>query len=185
MGDDYTDIKSETRKALEEVEVYDVVVKVDLDDDGLAEMYRVVYGEGKGGSGTEATYVVLEVAPVSEAPYTEVVIERDAHQFEGHSVFEDTKDIQRVNTVILTGATSTARLFLRLRPGLHLAAETGGKNALIITAMADRDLAIKDLIVGFGKPVVFSFFISTISCYYGLATTGGTIGVGRVAAKTG
>ncbi len=43
------------------------------------------------------------------------------------------------------------------------------------------DLKIKDLVVGFGKPVVFSFFISTISCYYGLATTGGTVGVGRAA----
>ena len=46
---------------------------------------------------------------------------------------------------------------------------------------AIKDLAVKDLIVGFGKPVVFSFFISTISCYYGLATTGGTNGVGRAA----
>lgn len=43
------------------------------------------------------------------------------------------------------------------------------------------DLKVKDLVVGFTKPVVFSFFISTISCYYGLATTGGTIGVGRAA----
>ncbi|MBA3721273.1 MAG: bifunctional proline dehydrogenase/L-glutamate gamma-semialdehyde dehydrogenase [Parachlamydiaceae bacterium] len=52
----------------------------------------------------------------------------------------------RVNAVILTGATSTAKLFLRLRPGLDLIAETGGKNAMVITAMSDRDLAIKDLI---------------------------------------
>ncbi len=43
------------------------------------------------------------------------------------------------------------------------------------------DLKMKDLVVGFGKPMVFSFFISTISCYYGLATTGGTVGVGRSA----
>ncbi len=43
------------------------------------------------------------------------------------------------------------------------------------------DLAVKDLFVGFAKPVIFSFFISTISCYYGLATTGGTVGVGRAA----
>ena len=41
---------------------------------------------------------------------------------------------------------------------------------------AITDLKVKDLIVGFAKPVVFSFFISTISCYYGLNTTGGTIG---------
>ncbi len=43
------------------------------------------------------------------------------------------------------------------------------------------DLKVKDLVVGFAKPVVFSFFISTISCYYGLSTTGGTLGVGRAA----
>ena len=53
---------------------------------------------------------------------------------------------QRVNTVILTGATSTARKMLRMRPGIDLIAETGGKNAMIITRLADRDLAIKDLI---------------------------------------
>jgi RHH-type proline utilization regulon transcriptional repressor/proline dehydrogenase/delta 1-pyrroline-5-carboxylate dehydrogenase len=52
----------------------------------------------------------------------------------------------RLNAVILTGATSTAKLFQKLRPGLDLSAETGGKNALIITALSDRDLAIKDLI---------------------------------------
>ncbi len=52
----------------------------------------------------------------------------------------------RINGVILTGATSTAQLFLKLRPGLELCAETGGKNAMIITALADRDLAIKSLV---------------------------------------
>jgi RHH-type proline utilization regulon transcriptional repressor/proline dehydrogenase/delta 1-pyrroline-5-carboxylate dehydrogenase len=52
----------------------------------------------------------------------------------------------RINAVILTGATSTARFFLKTRPDIDLAAETGGKNAMIITGMADRDLAIKDLV---------------------------------------
>jgi RHH-type proline utilization regulon transcriptional repressor/proline dehydrogenase/delta 1-pyrroline-5-carboxylate dehydrogenase len=57
----------------------------------------------------------------------------------------------RVAQVVLTGATSTAQLFHRLRPGLPLAAETGGKNALIVSAMADRDEAIKDaLLSAFG-----------------------------------
>jgi RHH-type transcriptional regulator, proline utilization regulon repressor / proline dehydrogenase / delta 1-pyrroline-5-carboxylate dehydrogenase len=46
--------------------------------------------------------------------------------------------------VLLTGATSTAQLFHSLRPGLQLHAETGGKNAIIVTATADRDEAIKD-----------------------------------------
>lgn len=52
----------------------------------------------------------------------------------------------RLSVVILTGATSTAKHFLNLRHDLNLIAETGGKNALIITNMADRDLAIKDLV---------------------------------------
>ncbi len=52
----------------------------------------------------------------------------------------------RLNCIILTGATSTATLFMRLRPGLDLCAETGGKNAIIVTALADRDLAIKDTV---------------------------------------
>lgn len=51
----------------------------------------------------------------------------------------------RISAIILTGATSTAKLFQKLKPGLELSAETGGKNALIVTAMADRDLAIKEL----------------------------------------
>ncbi len=52
----------------------------------------------------------------------------------------------RLNGVILTGATSTARLFMTMRPDLDLSAETGGKNAMIITSLSDRDLAIKDLV---------------------------------------
>ena len=52
----------------------------------------------------------------------------------------------RVSAVILTGATSTAQLFHRLRPELTLFAETGGKDTLIITAMSDRDQAISDAV---------------------------------------
>lgn len=53
---------------------------------------------------------------------------------------------ERINAIILTGGTPTARLFMKMRPDLHLSAETGGKNAMIITGLSDRDLAIKDLV---------------------------------------
>ncbi|MBN8419212.1 MAG: proline dehydrogenase family protein [Verrucomicrobia bacterium] len=52
----------------------------------------------------------------------------------------------QVNTVILTGGTETALAMLRAKPSLPLSAETGGKNATIVTAMADRDLAIKNVL---------------------------------------
>ncbi|MEI9935717.1 MAG: proline dehydrogenase family protein [Pseudomonadota bacterium] len=50
---------------------------------------------------------------------------------------------RRVDAVVLTGGTETARLFRRLRPGLDLIAETGGKNALIVSAMSDREQAVQ------------------------------------------
>lgn len=52
----------------------------------------------------------------------------------------------RVRTVVLTGATSTAKHFLRLRPKLHLIAETGGKNSLYVSSLSDRDQAIRDIV---------------------------------------
>ena len=54
----------------------------------------------------------------------------------------------RVNAVILTGSIFTANLFQEWRPELRLYAETSGKNSLIITAAADLDLAVKDLVRG-------------------------------------
>ncbi|MCY3974507.1 MAG: bifunctional proline dehydrogenase/L-glutamate gamma-semialdehyde dehydrogenase [Simkaniaceae bacterium] len=52
-----------------------------------------------------------------------------------------------VDTVILTGSTATARLFKKMRPDLDLHAETGGKNALIVSSLADRDLAVRSLVL--------------------------------------
>lgn len=52
----------------------------------------------------------------------------------------------RIAACILTGGYETARKFQSWRPSLPLYAETSGKNALIITAQADRELAIKDLV---------------------------------------
>ena len=50
-----------------------------------------------------------------------------------------------VGGVILTGAWDTARLFQSWRPDLRLFAETSGKNAIVVTAAADLDMAVRDL----------------------------------------
>ncbi|HEX2746700.1 MAG TPA: aldehyde dehydrogenase family protein, partial [Verrucomicrobiales bacterium] len=52
----------------------------------------------------------------------------------------------RTNAVVLTGAYETAKLFLGWRPALRLFAETSGKNSIVVSALADRDLAVKDLV---------------------------------------
>ncbi len=51
-----------------------------------------------------------------------------------------------VDAVVLTGAWDTARMFLGWRPSLRLHAETSGKNAIVVTAAADLDNAIADLV---------------------------------------
>jgi RHH-type proline utilization regulon transcriptional repressor/proline dehydrogenase/delta 1-pyrroline-5-carboxylate dehydrogenase len=51
-----------------------------------------------------------------------------------------------VDTVIFTGGTATAFHLLDLKPEMRLLAETGGKNAMVVTAMSDRDLAIKHVV---------------------------------------
>lgn len=51
-----------------------------------------------------------------------------------------------VSAVILTGSFETAKLFTSWKPRLRLLAETSGKNAMVITASADIDLAVKDLV---------------------------------------
>jgi RHH-type transcriptional regulator, proline utilization regulon repressor / proline dehydrogenase / delta 1-pyrroline-5-carboxylate dehydrogenase len=52
----------------------------------------------------------------------------------------------RVNAVVLTGGTETALSLLRDNPRLALFAETGGKNATMVTALSDRDQAIKHVL---------------------------------------
>ncbi|MFD0894491.1 proline dehydrogenase family protein [Luteolibacter ambystomatis] len=52
----------------------------------------------------------------------------------------------RIGAVILTGAYETARMFLDWKPSLRLFAETSGKNSLVVTAAADPDQAVKDLV---------------------------------------
>ena len=51
-----------------------------------------------------------------------------------------------VRAVILTGAYSTAELFSSWRDELNLLAETSGKNAMVLTACCDIDVAVKDLV---------------------------------------
>ncbi len=51
-----------------------------------------------------------------------------------------------VGAVVLTGSYDTARLFTGWKPTLHLLGETSGKNAMVVTASADVDLAVRDLV---------------------------------------
>ncbi len=51
-----------------------------------------------------------------------------------------------VDSIIFTGGTQTALKLLEKRPDAELSAETGGKNATIVTAMADRDQSVEHVL---------------------------------------
>jgi RHH-type proline utilization regulon transcriptional repressor/proline dehydrogenase/delta 1-pyrroline-5-carboxylate dehydrogenase len=71
----------------------------------------------------------LQFAPCSGATVGQQLVSHDA-----------------VNAVVLTGGTATALEMLRHKPTMNLLAETGGKNVTIVTALSDRDLAIKNVL---------------------------------------
>lgn len=101
MGDDWTDLDSGASKAAEDVEYYEVYARMDYDGDGIAELYHVVYGIGEDEGVEDKNFIILESEPCDEAPFAAIVMENEAHQFEGHSLHEDVEDIQRIKTVLL------------------------------------------------------------------------------------
>jgi len=69
--------------------------------------------------------------------------------------------------------------FVAIVGGMIISKMSLGIDPSIFWKEAFYGLQMKDLFVGFTKPIVFGFFIATISCYYGLKTNGGTTGLGR------
>lgn len=81
----------------------------------------------------------------------EAGVPRDVLQFlpvDEHEAGRKLITDDRTSAVILTGSSETAKMFMSWRDRMPLYAETSGKNSLIITANADLDLAVKDLVRG-------------------------------------
>jgi Skp family chaperone for outer membrane proteins len=89
------DNEEPTQRALQEIEYYELYVRVDADDDGIAELRRVVYAGGV----TAAN--MLENKDWDEVPFADIIAKRRPHQREGDSVTDDMMDIQKIKTVLL------------------------------------------------------------------------------------
>jgi len=100
--------------------------------------------------------VILKPAPETVATAWELVqqlwaggVPRDVLQFVPTRDDENGRRLvthEGVDAVILTGAFDTALMFTTWRPDITLLAETSGKNAMLISACADIDVAVKDLV---------------------------------------
>ncbi|HTK95808.1 MAG TPA: ABC transporter permease [Terriglobales bacterium] len=54
-----------------------------------------------------------------------------------------------------------------------------GLNGNQYWSKAWQSLVWQDVFMGLTKPLIFGFIVSTVGCYYGMSTKGGTQGVGR------
>lgn len=83
------------QKALDEVDYYDLLVRVDKDGDGIAELRRMVFA-----GGIKEKYLLSD-DEWDEVNYADIVSERRPHQWEGNSIPDDVIEIQKVKTVLL------------------------------------------------------------------------------------
>jgi RHH-type proline utilization regulon transcriptional repressor/proline dehydrogenase/delta 1-pyrroline-5-carboxylate dehydrogenase len=100
--------------------------------------------------------VILKPAPETRA-VAQIIVEQCRRGGVPHDVVQfvpcDDDDAGRrlithadVDAVILTGSSNTARMFRAWKPQLALHAETSGKNAVVVTAAADLDGAVRDIV---------------------------------------
>ncbi len=89
------DDSSTLAKSLQEIEYYELYVRIDQDDDGIAELRRMVYA-----GGIKEDYL-LENEEWDEVPFADIISERRPHQREGTSISDDTMEGQKVKTVLL------------------------------------------------------------------------------------
>ena len=85
------------------------------------------------------------VAEAMTAIFHAAGVPKDVLQFvstEDNEIGESLITHQDVNAVILTGGYNTALLFSSWKNELNLLAETSGKNAMILTACCDIDVAV-------------------------------------------
>lgn len=92
---DVFDDDETTQRALQEIEYYELYVRVDADDDGIAELRRIVY------AGAVGIKNLLSNEDWDEVPFADIVAKRRPHQREGDSVTDDMMDIQKIKTVLL------------------------------------------------------------------------------------
>lgn len=82
-------------KSMETIELFECYLKVDVDDDGLAETIRAYYA-GTTSGGELLDWEVWE----DEGPFYDIPCDPIPHRWDGNSIADETMDIQRVKTAM-------------------------------------------------------------------------------------
>ena len=92
---DFVSDTQETHRANDLIDYYDLYIRFDKDDDGIAELRHMCFAGGVG----ENNLLMDEEA--DEVQFVDLKVLSQPHQWEGISVFDDIEDIQRVETVLI------------------------------------------------------------------------------------
>lgn len=93
-------------RSMELLDLYECYIRVDVDDDGIAETVRCYYAGNKGGGlllkmdGMSEPWEVWE----DETPFHSIPCDPMPHRFESRSIADETMDVQKVKTVLLRQA---------------------------------------------------------------------------------
>jgi len=90
----YSSLRSQQR-----VDLYECYLRVDVDNDGVAETVRVYYA-GDAGAGTVLDWDVWE----DDLPFATIPCYPQPHRFDSESVADRTTDIQKIKTILQRGS---------------------------------------------------------------------------------
>jgi hypothetical protein len=90
QGEQPMDQTASIDKSMEEVEVFECYIRTDFDDDGIAELRKVVY------AGNE----ILENEEIDYVPFCSICPIPMPHKFFGHSLADRTMDLQLIKSTI-------------------------------------------------------------------------------------
>jgi len=97
----------------QEIDYYELYVRIDQDDDGIAELRRIVY------AGSISEQNELENDECDEVPFASIVCERQPHQWEGVAISDDLIELQRIKTVLLRNTLDNLYWQNNLQPAIQ------------------------------------------------------------------
>jgi hypothetical protein len=130
------------------VEVRDCYIRVDYDGDGVSEWRRIVLGGDSGGR-----TVLFHDEWGDDLPFTDIVPNPVPHRYRGRSLFDDTRDIQRIKSQLgrqtLDNLYQTNNPQKVVRPNSVRNPDALLNQDLGQLVYADDPSAIRDLVVPF------------------------------------
>jgi hypothetical protein len=118
-------------RSMERVDLYECYIKMDVDNDGMAEVVRVMYA----GNASGAEILDWEEWE-DETPYSKIPCNPIPHRFESESIADDTMDVMKFKTVV--GRQMIDNLYLSNLPQPEVEANT----VLNIDALVNPGLGV-------------------------------------------